>query len=226
MPLPHPFLNIDAGELPDQPDELIALAHVACIACGGHAGDGASMEHTLALCKRFGTEAGAHPSLPDREGFGRKAMAVEPDALFAWVAAQCRDLASIARALGVPLRFVKPHGALYHAANGDRAMAEATLRGVVEALGEELTVLGPPRGMLRDVATELGLGFAREGFADRSMRPDGSLVPRGDPGAMVVLPAQAAAQARTLAPSVDTLCVHGDTEGALHIARAVRDALA
>lgn len=226
MPRPHPFFNIDAGELPDEPDELVALAHVVNVACGGHAGDRVSMEHTLALCKQFGTEAGAHPSFPDREGFGRKPMAMAPDALRAAVAEQCHALASVARALDVPVRFMKPHGALYHAANHDRALAEATLRGAREALGDAVTVLGPPRGALRDVAAELGLAFAREGFADRAMRADGTLVPRGEPGAMIDEPAEAAAQARALAPTVDTICVHGDTSGALAIARAVREALA
>jgi UPF0271 protein len=226
MPRPHPFLNVDAGELPDEPDELVALAHVVNVACGGHAGDRASMEHTLALCKQFGTEAGAHPSFPDREGFGRRAMTMAPQALLASVAEQCRALASVARGLALPLRFVKPHGALYHAANADRAVAEAVLWGAIDALGRDLTVLGPPSGMLRDVAAELGLGFAREGFADRGLRSDGSLVPRGEPGAMLVDPREAAAQATRLAASVDTICVHGDTPEALAIARAVRDALA
>jgi len=219
-------LNIDAGELPDEPEELIALAHVVNVACGGHAGDRASMERTLALCKHHGGEAGAHPSFPDREGFGRRELAMAPQALLASVAEQCRALASVARALALPLPFVKPHGALYHAANRERALAEAVLWGAIDALGHDLTVLGPPTGMLRDLAAELGLGFAREGFADRALRSDGSLVPRGEPGAMLVDPWEAAAQARRLAPSVGTLCVHGDTPGALAIARAVRDALA
>lgn len=226
MARPHPFLNIDAGELPDEPEELIALAHVVNVACGGHAGDRASMTRTLALCKRFGIEAGAHPSFPDRAGFGRKALAMAADALSASVAEQCGALASVARSLDVPLRFVKPHGALYHAANRDPAIARATLEGALRALGRALTVLGPPAGALRDVAAELGLGFAREGFADRGLRPDGSLVPRGEPGAMIEDPAAAAVQARALAASVDTLCVHGDTAGAQDIARAVREALA
>ena len=144
------------------------------------------MGHILALCKCFGTEAGAHPSFPDREGFGRRAMTMAPHALLTAVAEQCGALASVARGLELPLRFVKPHGALYHAANADRTLAEAVLRGAIDALGHELTVLGPPSGMLRDVAAELGLGFAREGFADRAMRADGSLVPRGEPGAMLL----------------------------------------
>lgn len=222
----HPFLNIDAGELPDEPDELIALAHAVNVACGGHAGDRASMERVLALCKRFGTLAGAHPSFPDREGFGRRPIAMDPGALRASVTEQCHALAIVAQDLDLPLTFVKPHGALYHAANRDRAIAEATLSGAVDALGAALTVLGPPAGQLRDVAADLGLGFAREGFADRALLADGSLVPRGEPGAMIEDPARAAAQARRLAPTVDTLCVHGDTPGALAIARAVRDALA
>ena len=219
----RPFLNIDAGELPDEPAELYALAHVVNVACGGHAGDDASMRRVVAFCNQSGTAVGAHPSYPDREGFGRRAMAMTPDALAASVEAQC---AALRRATS-DVRYVKLHGALYHAANADPVVARAALVAATRALGAP-TVLGPPAGALADVARELGLAYAREGFADRAVRADGSLVPRGEPGAMIDDPAAAAARARELAESgaVDTICVHGDGASALAVARAVRAALA
>lgn len=226
----QPFLNIDAGELPGEPDELYALAHVVNIACGGHAGDEASMRRVLSFCGRPRNgprpRAGAHPSYPDRAGFGRKPMPMSTDALLATVAEQCHALASVARAEDdVPLRYAKLHGALYHAANADPEIARAALRGVIEALGWEITLIGPPRGAIADVARELGVVYAREGFADRATRADGSLVPRGEAGAMIEDPARAADRARALAGELDTICVHGDTRGAIEIARAVRRVL-
>ena len=219
------FLNVDASELENEPEELYAAAEVVNIACGGHAGDERSMTRVLEACKRFGTRAGGHPSFPDRAHFGRVVMAIAPEALTATVAEQCHALASIARVHGdVPIPFVKLHGALYHAANGDPALARAALRGIVEALGWEITVIGPPRGATLEVASELGLRYAREGFADRGMRADGTLVPRGEEGAMIDDPARAAEQARALVKGgeVDTICVHGDGKNALAVARAVR----
>lgn len=217
--LPRPFLNVDAGELPDEPDELYRLAHVVNVACGGHAGDDVSMARVVALCTQCGTRVGAHPSYPDREGFGRRAMTMAPDALSLSVARQCGALAAHGR-----VESVKLHGALYHAANADPAVARAALGGAKLALGG-VTVLGPPAGAISDVARELGLPFAREGFADRGVRRDGSLVPRGELGALVRDPAVAAARALELAGRVDTICVHGDGPNALAVARAVRRAL-
>jgi len=223
------FLNVDAGELENEPLELYEMAQVVNIACGGHAGDERSMTRVLDACKRFGTHAGAHPSYPDRANFGRTPMAISTDALTAAVAEQCHALASCARTHGdVPIPYVKLHGALYHASNGDPALARAALKGIVEALGWEITVIGPGRGAMIAAAEELGLRYAREGFADRAMRADGSLVPRGEPGAMIDDPSRAAEQARALARSgeVDTICVHGDGKNALEIARAVRAVMA
>lgn len=223
-----PLLNVDAGELPGEPDELYALAHVVNIACGGHAGEEGSMRRALALCNQFGTCAGAHPSYPDRAGFGRVVMTMTPNALTETVAEQCHALVSIARSEGdALLAFVKLHGALYHSANADAAIARAAFRGAVEALGWEITVIGPPAGATREIARELGLAYAREGFADRAVRADGSLVPRGEPGAMIDDASRATERARSLVTSgaVDTICVHGDGKNALAIARAVRSAL-
>jgi len=218
-----PFLNVDAGELDDEPAELYALAHAVSIACGGHAGDERAMERVLRECAKTGTRAGAHPSYEDREGFGRRELAVEPAILGASVEAQCARLAEVARGCGIALSHVKAHGALYHAANRDPETARIVVAAARRALGAPL-VVGPPEGELRRAAAAAGLAFAREGFADRALRKDGSLVPRGEPGAVIGDPLAARAQAQALAISgtFDTLCVHGDSPGAVAIARAVR----
>jgi UPF0271 protein len=176
------FLNIDAGELEDEPEELWASAHAVNIACGGHAGDAASMARALERCVRYGTRAGAHPSYPDRAGFGRAAMAMGAEALAASVATQCAALAEVAMRVGVTLEHVKPHGALYHAANGDPELARAVIDGALRGLAPvcaKPAVLGPERGALRAATGACGLPFVAEGFADRGRRADGSLVPRG-----------------------------------------------
>jgi UPF0271 protein len=221
-----PFLNVDAGEHDTEPAELYALAHAVSIACGGHAGDERSMERVLLACAKAGTRAGAHPSYEDREGFGRREIDLDPEALARSVRGQCARLRAVARASGMELSHVKPHGALYHAANRDPQIARAVLAGARAALGSPL-VVGPPEGELRLGAEGAGLAFAREGFADRAMRSDGSLVPRGEPGAVITDVREARAQARRLAQTgaLDTLCVHGDSPGALAIARAVRQEL-
>jgi UPF0271 protein len=223
------FLNIDAGELDDEPEELFAIAEVVNVACGGHAGDAASMDRAIARAAKGGAQVGAHPSYPDRANFGRAMVAATPDEACAFVREQCKALLRAA-GLGSVARlcFVKPHGALYHAANADAALAAAIVQGSKDALGSALTWIGPPRGALASAVREAGLGYAGEAFADRGVRVDGTLVPRGEPGALITDPFTAAGRARELArlPDVDTVCVHGDTPGALAIARAVRSALA
>jgi UPF0271 protein len=218
------LLNIDLGELPDEPEGLYASAHIANVACGGHAGDEASMRRAGELCRRHGTRLGAHPSFPDREGFGRRRMAMPPAELRATVTEQCARLAAVA---GEAPRYVKAHGALYHAAHADAAVAETLVEGVRAALGDRVAFLGPPGGELQRIIALARFDYLREGFADRATRADGSLVPRDQPGALVADPAAAAAQASALATSgrVDTVCVHGDTHGAEAIARAVRAVL-
>jgi UPF0271 protein len=230
---PRMVLNIDAGEHEGESEELWGLADVLNVACGGHAGDDASMRRLVAFCTSAAVHAhdgrrpalGAHPAYPDRTGFGRASIAMSAVALEASVADQCDALESIARAANVPLRFVKPHGALYHDARERADVARAFLQGVIASLGWEVTVIGPPTGALATAADELGLRYAREGFADRAARPDGTLVPRGEAGALVTDPTVAAARASALAHEVDTICVHGDTPGAVAIARAVRAAI-
>jgi 5-oxoprolinase (ATP-hydrolysing) subunit A len=222
-----PLLNVDGGELEDEPAELYAIADVVHVACGGHAGDDASMERVTRACASAGTRVGAHPSYEDREGFGRRPREVAPEELARSVAAQCARLGAIAARVGTPLASVKPHGALYHAAHANDATARAVVLGVTRSLGSGLAIVGPAGGALERATRDAGLPFQREAFADRGVRADGSLVPRGEPGALVVDPAAAAARTRELAArdDVDTLCIHGDTPGAIAIARAVRDAL-
>lgn len=223
----RPFLNVDAGELPDEPEELYRTAELLNIACGGHAGDEASMRRVLEACKAFGTRAGAHPSYPDREGFGRRVMELTPLATRATLFAQCSLLAEVAKRVGVQIEAMKPHGALYYTADAADALADAIVLAAEDAFGEHVAIIGPAGGALARAAARAGLPFAREAFADRGVRADGSLVPRGEPGALVTDPARAAARARELAArgDVDTICVHGDTPNALAIARAVRAAL-
>jgi UPF0271 protein len=218
-------LNLDAGELEDETEELWALFDVLNIACGGHAGDAASMARVIAFCAgRDRPRAGAHPSYPDRDGFGRRSIAIAADALEASVTDQCAALAAIARTQGLAIGSLKPHGALYHDAAARAELAEAVVCGATRALGNAIVVIGPPQGALREVAAHAGLRYAREGFADRRTRDDGSLVPRGEPGALVTDPDEAAERARRLV-DVDTICIHADTPGALAIAHAVREAL-
>jgi UPF0271 protein len=221
------LLNIDLGELPEEDEQLYVLAHVANIACGGHAGDERSIRQALERCLRHGTRAGVHPSYVDREGFGRRALDVTPEVLRVQVAQQCALLAAQASVLGVPVEFAKPHGALYHASNRDPALARAVVSGVIEVFGRQLTFIGPGAGALREAAQAAGLRYAREGFADRGTLPDGSLIPRGQPGAVITDPLLARENAVRLAQAgtVDTLCVHGDTPGAVTVAREVRAAL-
>ena len=215
------LLELDAGERDDEPEELWALFDVLNVACGGHAGDDASMARIAAYCvARERPRIGAHPSYPDREGFGRRTIAIAEGALAGEIARQCEALARVAGDVG----WVKPHGALYHDAAARPELARAVVRGAIAALGPRFAVIGPRAGALRDAAAAAGLAYLREGFADRGTRADGSLVPRGEPGAMIDDPARAAEQARALVASgtVDTICVHGDGKNALAVARAVR----
>jgi UPF0271 protein len=224
------WLNVDLGELEGEPEELYAATHVANVACGGHAGDDESMKRAAFLCLRHGTALGVHPSYPDREGFGRRALSLTAAATGDAVAAQCARLADIARASGSVVRFVKPHGALYHAADRDPAVAAAVVSAALRGLrahASELTLIGPAAGALAEAAARAGLPYAREAFADRGVRGDGTLVPRGEPGAVIVNPARVAARARELCASgdVETIGVHGDSPGAVALARAARAAI-
>ena len=219
-------IELDAGELDDEPEALLAAVDRIHVACGGHAGDDASMRRTVRVAQAHGVEVGAHPSYPDRAGFGRVSLALEPSVVAAAVAEQCAALRAVAQALGVAVVSAKLHGALYHDVARDHALAAAVLDALGDALGAIEIVSGP--GALAELARTRGLIVRREGFADRGLLPDGALIPRGQPGALIEDPVVAAAQARRLAASgtIDALCIHGDGANPLAIVRAVRRALA
>jgi 5-oxoprolinase (ATP-hydrolysing) subunit A len=220
------LLNLDAGEHDDESEELWALADVVSIACGGHAGDEQSMARVVAFCAAHQRpRIGAHPSYPDRLNFGRRTLSIDSDALRQSIAHQCTALAKVAGAHGQRVGWVKPHGALYHDAAKDVSIAAAILFGARDALGHDIIVIGPPQGALREVAGQCDLQYLVEGFADRATLRDGTLVPRSEPNALITDPLAAAARARELIGSVDSICVHADTPGALAIARTVRAVL-
>lgn len=235
-------LNADLGEtvdgMPTADDEaMFAVISSANVACGGHAGDADSMRASVERAARFGVAVGAHPSYDDRANFGRVRREPPPSQLRASVAAQLDALA----AAGADLRYVKPHGALYHAVIDDAAQAGAVVAAVADhsaRLGRALPVLGLP-GAIAEAAASAGLPFVHEAFLDRGYEPTGGLVPRDRPGALVDDPARVADRVVRLVRegTVDTvdggllavdaasLCLHGDTPAAVAIARAVRAAL-
>lgn len=220
-------LNIDLGELPDEPDEFYSVATVVNIACGGHAGDAVSMRRALERARDAKARVAAHPSYPDRAGFGRKTMSIAPTELETSLRDQMAKLVEIAREVGVVVMSVKPHGALYHDAANTVEIAACLMRAIDSVLGTSAAIVGPPYGVLREMAQTQGRAYLNEGFADRTYLPNGHLVPRSQPNALLVDPIEAAAQAVRLAQQnqFDTLCVHGDAPGALAVARAVRQAL-
>lgn len=222
-------LNIDLGELADEAEELYQYADIANIACGGHAGDEASMALAIERCLRWRVSLGAHPGYPDREGFGRRELGLAPGAISTAVQQQCASLRVSARARGAQVQFVKAHGALYHRLTQDDLGARAFLDGVTAALGtkEDWAVLGPPTGALAIRARAMGRSYLREAFVDRGYAPDGSLLPRSAPGALVTDPAEAVRAARRFAEGevAETVCVHGDGPAAIAIARAVAGSL-
>ena len=224
------LLNLDAGEDPSEPDALWSTADILCVACGGHAGDPASMTRVATFCaSRQRPGLGAHPSYPDRDGFGRRSLVGEitPAALAHALSSQLTELQTIAASHSLVVGWVKPHGALYHDAARDPALAALVVDAAITVLGAAIQIIGPPSGALRDASAQRNLSYLREGFADRATRPDGSLVPRTEPGALITDPATCAARARELAASgdIDTICVHGDTPSSLAIATAVRATL-
>jgi UPF0271 protein len=219
-------LNCDMGEGAGDDEALLAVVTSANIACGVHAGDAQTMTRTIKSALAHGVAVGAHPSYPDREGFGRRSMALAPAQAERIVADQIETLAAIAQANHAKLVHVKPHGALYNDAARDRDLADA-IAGGVKRVDPDLVLVGLAGSKLIDAARDAGLRSAAEGFCDRAYEPDGSLMSRSKPGAVYIDPEQAARQAVGLAKSgkVQTLCIHGDTPGAAAIARAVRAAL-
>lgn len=236
-------LNSDLGEghgswaMGDDP-ALLEVVTSANVACGFHAGDPTIMRQVCQNALAAGVSIGAHVSYRDLTGFGRRFMDIDPLTLEHEVIYQLAALEGIARVTGQRVRYVKPHGALYNAIVEHEVQAGA----VVEAIAEfdaSLAVLGLPGSAFLRLAREAGLRTVQEAFADRAYTPAGHLVPRSTPGAVLHDPALIAARCVAMAtgdpiqdingdPLIlrpDSICVHGDTAGAVAIARAVRGAL-
>ncbi len=215
-------LNADVAESPDDL-ALLDVVTSANVCCGAYAG---SEELMLDACERAaerGVVVGAQVGYPDREGFGRRPQEPTDDELVATLREQLDLLAEVADAVGTRVAYVKPHGALYNTVVHDERQAAA----VVDAVAPYgLPLLGLPGAASLRLAVADGLQVVTEGFADRAYTPDGLLVPRSESGAVLTDAASVADQALRLAPQVDSLCVHGDSPGALDLARAVRAALA
>ena len=236
-------LNADVGEA-TEPDgveaerRLLGLVTSAHVACGGHAGDEATMTATVGAALEHGVRVGAHPSYPDTEGFGRRPMDIDRDELRRSLRSQMRALAAVCAKAGTEIGSVKPHGALY----GEVAKGGAIYLVLRAVMADECpggTTLVLPSGCpALTAALRDGVPAIEEGFCDRAYRPDGGLVDRSTPGAVLADPEEAAGQALSLARGaictndgtlltlwVDTLCIHGDSPGAVVLAAAVRRAL-
>jgi UPF0271 protein len=228
-------LNADLGEGESSESELLKLVTSANIACGFHAGDPARMTASILAAKQAGVAIGAHPSLADRANFGRREMPVSANEIFALVAYQVGAFLGIARSLGARPHHVKLHGALYNMAARDPALAEAVTRALL-ALDRSLILFAPSASALAQAGTALGLKVAREVFADRNYQPDGALVPRTQPNAVLHDPEEAAERVlrmlrenvvraidgSEIAIQADTICVHGDTPDAVNFAQQLR----
>ncbi len=236
-------LNSDVGEsygawAMGQDDALVPLVTSVNVACGAHAGDPLVMQRTVGLALAHGVAIGAHPGYPDRDGFGRRDLAMAEDELEASLIAQLGALAAFVRIAGATLTHVKPHGALYNRAAVDAGLAEVVCR-AIRRFDESLLLVGLAGSMLLDVARVAGLAVAAEAFADRAYEADGRLRSRRLPGAVLPTADAAAEQAlsivtlgsvtshdgRPVEVHADTLCIHGDTPNAAEYAREVRRAL-
>ena len=241
--MPTIDLNCDLGEsfgrwsLGDD-EAMLDLVSSANVACGFHAGDPAVMRRTVAAAAERGVRVGAHPGYADLRGFGRTELQVPAKVLRDDVLYQLGALAAICRAEGVELSHVKPHGALYNAMARDADIARAVAGGIA-AFDRGLPVFTAAGSLAEQTMAEAGLSTVREAFIDRAYRPDGTLAPRSDEGSVIDDPERAAERAvrlardgtveandgSTLELSPATLCVHGDTPGAVAIAERVRAAL-
>lgn len=216
-------LNADLGEEVTDDEGLLAVVTSANVACGYHAGTPSIMQRVCASAVARGVAIGAQVSYFDRPRFGRVELEVEYDVLREQVADQVGVLAGIAAAEGGVVAYVKPHGALYHRTRRDALQAAAVLDGSVVGGAAPLPVLGMP-GALLSLAARLGRQTWLEGFPDRAYDGD-QLRPRDQPGALITAEADIVTHALELAPRVQSLCLHGDSPGAVVHARAVRAAL-
>jgi len=231
-------LNADLGEGSGHDAELFELISSANIATGFHAGDSDTMHAAISAAMQHGVAVGAHPSFFDRENFGRKELKVPNEEVFDAVAYQLGIFQAIASALGVRPNHVKPHGALYNMAVRDEKLADAIARGI-ESVDPKLILFAPDKTELARAGETHGVQIAREIFADRNYLNDGCLVPRTRPDALLRDPKEAAervlrmlregkvrsVEGRDVDVRGETICVHGDTPGAVEFARELRTQL-
>jgi 5-oxoprolinase (ATP-hydrolysing) subunit A len=229
-------LNVDLGEGCDNDEALLGLVSSANIACGWHAGDARTMRQCVRWALDRGVAIGAHPSFPDRANFGRSEMQLPPEEIVAGVLYQVGALAAIAKAEGGALTHVKAHGALYNQAARDPVLADAICE-AVRRFDPGLRFFGLAGSGMIAAAERAGLVPVEEVFADRGYMPDGSLVPRSRPGALIEDERQSLAQAlslvrdhrvtaidgSTVAVNAQTVCLHGDGAHALDFARRIRE---
>ena len=215
--------------------EVMPFISSANIACGFHGGDPATIRKTVALAVEHGVAVGAHPSLPDLQGFGRRAMKISAQEMYDLVVYQAGAVEGFARAAGGRLHHVKCHGALYNMAANDEALSEAMVKAAKD-LGVMLYVLSMSKNF--EIAKKAGIPVAGEVFADRGYADDGTLWPRGRPGAMIEDAGKALAQALAMVEegyvtsvngkrvpvAADTMCIHGDQPGAALFASRIRNA--
>jgi UPF0271 protein len=234
----HVDLNADLGEGAGHDAELFELISSANIATGFHAGDSDTMHDAFCEAKEHGVAVGAHPSFFDRENFGRKELKVSNEEVFDAVAYQLGIFQAIASAVGVRPNHVKPHGALYNMAVRDEELADAIAR-AIESVDPKLILFAPDKSELARAGEAHGLQIAREVFADRNYLNDGWLVPRTRPDALLRDPKKAAqrvlrmlregkvcsVEGRDVDVRGETICVHGDTPGAVEFASELRTQL-
>jgi UPF0271 protein len=231
-------LNADLGEGSEHDAELFELISSANIATGFHAGDSDTMHAAISAAKKAGVAVGAHPSFFDRENFGRKELTIPNEEVFDAVAYQLGIFQAVASALDVRPNHVKPHGALYNMAVRESKLADAIAR-AIESVDPKLILFAPDKSELARVGEAHGLQIAREIFADRNYLNDGWLVPRTRPDALLHDPKEAAqrvlrmlregkvrsVEGRDVDVRGETICVHGDTPGAVEFARELRTRL-
>ena len=227
-------INCDMGENIGNDEDIMPYITSANIACGYHAGDENSMRETVRLAKRYGVAIGAHPSWMDVENFGRREMSLPLEDVDALITDQINALAKIAKAEGVELHHVKPHGALYNQAAKDRALANVIAR-AVKRFSVDLVLVGLAGSGLIEAGVEVGLRVANEGFPDRNYNSDGTLVSRKESYAIIMSPDEVVNHAMELIQNgilfgekqvnVDTLCLHGDHPHAAENAKLLYEKL-
>jgi UPF0271 protein len=233
-------LNCDMGELPEAivdgtQEALMKSITSANVACGGHAGNEEMMRATIQQALQAGVAIGAHPGYPDKENFGRLELDVDAEEISEFVYEQVKTLANIAQSCGARVTHVKPHGALYNQAVKDREISRAIADGV-KRWGNDVVLVGLAGSLMLNIFREAGFAVAAEAFADRRYEPDGTLRSRKFADALLHDPEDASRQALQIAErgtviasdgsevalQAQTICVHGDTQGAVQIAEMIK----